>query len=476
MEDLPCVHCGLCLDACPTYREMGTEADSPRGRLYLMDAISSGEVAPKTSTLAHIDRCLGCLACETACPSGVRYGHRLETFRASLPSQKRPRLNWHTPWHSLLQWLLEAPGWVTFGANVAVWMDRLGLEPIRRRFPALGVLPGRRVPNVNHHTPAVRRSRQHQPADPKARVALLTGCVADVLLPDLTRTAVEVLQRNDIEVFEVTGQGCCGALALHSGQQAKAETQATNNTQVFAAAIRRGDLDYLVTTASGCGYAMSRYDELLAFDPALAEDARLVASRTRDVCDVLVEFGIRGPFPDSGNHPTGETAADDDAADGGPVTNDHSASDTVDTDQRSGGDKSDGDRPGPASQPSGNRPSGHQPVVAYHDACHLLHGLGSSAAPRAVCRAALGYDTVDLGDNSICCGSAGTYNLEQPGMAAKLGNRKAELAAERQADIVVVANAGCRLQIERSLRLKGIQAPVLHPLELLAQQYDRHER
>jgi glycolate oxidase iron-sulfur subunit len=401
---LPCVHCGLCLDTCPTYRVLGTEADSPRGRIYLMESIGRGDVELDDEAALHLSRCLGCLACETACPSGVSFGRRIEQFRPKLAERSDANARWKT----LARRVYTNAKAVDTGLRVAETLDRAGLGAFRRKLPGLGLLPGAAATRAEAEVSPLRRSRTHQPLRPRARVALLSGCIGDRLAPGINRDTVEVLQRNSIEVVEVAGQRCCGALPLHAGLAAEAHELASANARAFVAA----DVDFVVTTAAGCGAMMGDYAHVLAGSDD-QEAGRKVAAASRDICELLVELGFEKP----------------------------------------------------------DRPLEVGGSVAYHDACHLLHARAVAAAPRAVCEAALGRATVDLGENAICCGSAGSYNLDHPAISEELGARKAALAHERQASMVAVGNIGCLLQISRSLAVAGLEVPVRHPVELLAAAY-----
>lgn len=409
---LPCIHCGLCLEACPTYRVLGTEADSPRGRIYLMEAIDKGETELDDQAALHLSRCLGCLACETACPSGVSFGRRIEEFRPRIAERG-------SFWSDAAREVYTNNRLVDIGLRVAGVLDRVGLGDARRKVPGLGLLPAAEAGGSAEVTP-LRRSRSHQPLRARARVAVLTGCVGDRLLPGINRDTVEVLQRNGIEVVDAPGQGCCGALAQHSGRKDEAAAQARANVEAF----RNADVDFVVSTAAGCGAMLRDYGHVLAGgddqNQDVAEDvtgerlgAQEVADLSRDICELLVEVGFERP-----KHPL---------------------------------------------HVEGN--------VAYHDACHLLHARGISSAPRAILEAAYGKAPVDLGENAICCGSAGSYNLDHPVISAELGARKAELAKSSSAAVVAVANVGCLLQISRALAMSGNAAPVRHPISLLAEAY-----
>lgn len=406
---LPCVHCGLCLDTCPTYRVLGTEADSPRGRIYLMEAIRDGELELDDGAALHLSRCLGCLACETACPSGVSYGRRLDEFRPLLAA----RAGTDNAWKNATRSAYSNDLVVDAGLRVAQLLDRVGLADLRRRVPGLGLLPGHAPPaDCDADTSPLRRSRLHQPLRARARAALLTGCVGDRLAPDINRDTVEVLQRNGVEVVEVAGQRCCGALAMHAGLRDEAVACAGAN----AAAFDEADVDFVVSTAAGCGAMLRDYAHVLAGGPH-AGAGESVAARSRDVTELLAEIGF--------------------------------------------------DKPAIPLDVGGE--------VAYHDACHLLHARGIASAPRAVCEAATGRPPVDLGENAICCGSAGSYNLDQPAISAELGARKAELARSRGVSVVAVANVGCMLQIARAVAQGGQAVAVRHPVQLLAEAYRREQ-
>jgi glycolate oxidase iron-sulfur subunit len=400
---LPCVHCGLCLDTCPTYRVLGSEADSPRGRILIMEGITSGELEFDDQAALHLSRCLGCLACETACPSGVSYGRRLDEFRPRLAQRKDA----DSTWKNVARRVYTNETMVDAGLRVAGLLDRAGLGGARRKVAGLGLLPGDAT-DADADVSPLRRSRLHQPVRARARVALLTGCVGDRLRPDLNRDTVEVLQRNGIEVVDVPGQGCCGALAQHAGLTADALRAATTNAIAFHGA----DVDFVVSTAAGCGAMLKEYDHLLAASGVAAE-AGALAGKARDICELLVELGFEKPA----------------------------------------------------------RPLPVKGRLAYHDACHLLHASGISSAPRQVCEAATGQAPVDLGENAICCGSAGSYNVDHPALSAELGDRKAELARERKAAVIAVGNVGCMLQIARAVAMAGLPSVVRHPVQLLAEAY-----
>jgi glycolate oxidase iron-sulfur subunit len=398
-----CVHCGLCLDTCPTYRLTGLEAESPRGRLYLMNAVLNGSAPLDRAAIAHLDSCLGCLACESACPSGVRYGSQIEAFRpriARYDPRFLPRLR------ARLVRASSNPKALRFIRGLAAILDRFGLETLRRSIGGIGLIPRTgREPGA---------ALLPSPRKPRLRVALLVGCVANQLRPSITNSAVNVLRRNGVEVVLLPEDTCCGALHFHSGDS-KAAARSASATCV---AVARVSVDRVITTAAGCGAILRRYEELLGHDPTPPDTAAWITRNSRDVCEVLAEIGFRSPHFEQAKAGT----------------------------------------------------------IAYHDACHLLHGCGVDRAPRAVLTAA-GVRWLDLGENSLCCGSAGTYNLTHPDAALDLGQRKVELLLRKGASGVAVGNIGCIMQLERALAQAGRKdIAVWHPVELLEAAYRAEAR
>lgn len=390
-----CVHCGLCLSACPTYVELGTEMDSPRGRIYLVKALEEGTLEPTPEVVRHLDLCLGCRACESACPSGVRYGRIIEDARA-YAERAAPRSRWDAwrraailgifPHRRRLRALL---GLTQVARGLGVW------DMIARRVDAARMLPPlRAVARLPPFSPAVGRER--------ARVGLLLGCVGGELFAHVNAAAVSALTRSGVSVVVPSGQGCCGALHVHAGDPEGARRRARQALQAFPA-----DLDAIIVTAAGCGSTMKEYGELLSDDAA----ARRFAGKVRDVTEFL---------------------------------------DTLDL---------------PALRPLPMR-------ATYHDACHLAHAQGVRAAPRRLLARIPGLELVELAEADVCCGSAGSYNLTEPGMAARLRERKLDHVAATGAEVVVAANPGCALQISAGLAARGLEMRVAHPVELLAEAID----
>lgn len=410
-DGLPCVHCGLCLDTCPTYRLLGREADSPRGRIHIMQAIDAGELNLDREAAGHLDRCLGCLACETACPSGVSFGARIEKFRPRI-LETLPR----RPWRSLIDRAVRQPAMIRLATVAAAVLDAIGLNRLRRRLPGLALMPDRhrrtgREPAGRGATPAAEPELL-TPVASAPRVAVLRGCVAHTLLPAIHEAAVEVLRQNGFDVIEIE-ETCCGALDAHAGRLEEARRKATETVETMTAL----GITRLVTTAAGCGAQIREYDRLFGDGGGSGSSTpRTIAEAAMDVSELLAEIGPRPPKQplDAGK-------------------------------------------------------------VVYHDACHLRHASGITQAPREIVRAATGCTPEDLGENHLCCGSAGSYNLEHVRLARAMGDRKAELAAVAEAETIAVGNVGCVLQIERALSLQGLKARVRHPVELLAEAYRREE-
>lgn len=402
---LDCVHCGLCTSACPTYVELGTEMDSPRGRIYLMRAVTDGRLEMNADVRRHLDLCLDCRACESACPSGVRYGQLIEPFRIQLAqTQAGPGLPW------LQRFVLSK-------VFPYAWRNRLALAPARllqrtrldrlvEKSGLLRLLPA----SLRQMHDMLPRLRPHYgklpellPAEGKrrARVALFTGCVADAIFPETNVATARVLQRNGCEVWIPRNQGCCGALHYHSGDEVPARVFAEANCQAFA-----GEVDAVIVNAAGCGAMLKEYGHLVH-----SANAEAFASKVRDISEFLVELGPVQP-----EHPLKLRAT-------------------------------------------------------YHDACHLCHAQQIRQPPRQLLEMIPGLELVPLPESEICCGAAGSYNLTQPEMAERLGERKVHNILETKAQAVLGGNVGCLLQIGRHLRSEHPEIIVAHTIDALWASY-----
>jgi glycolate oxidase iron-sulfur subunit len=414
---LDCVHCGLCTSACPTYVELGNENDSPRGRIYLMRALTDGRLELNEEVRGHLDLCLDCRACETACPSGVQYGRLIEPFRIHLekiaPRKsglglfKRLLLFHVTPYARRMRWAL-APARFMQWARLDRLMEKTGLLRLLPRFLRdLQEMMPRLKPHYGR-LPAVL------PAEGKrrARVALFTGCASDAFFPETNVATARVLQRNGCEVWVPRAQVCCGALHYHAAQEEPARRFAAKNCDVFGPGLGETAerVDAIIVNAAGCGAQLKDYGHLLADGP-LAATARKFAAKTKDISEFLIELGPVKPA-----HPLALKAT-------------------------------------------------------YHDACHLCHGQQIRRPPRQLLETIPGLQLVSLPESEICCGAAGSYNLTQPQMAERLGERKARNILATGAEAVFTGNVGCLLQVARYLRKQRPNLWVAHPVDALWASY-----
>ncbi|MGH8993850.1 MAG: (Fe-S)-binding protein [Acidimicrobiia bacterium] len=400
-----CIHCGFCLPTCPTYVLWGEEMDSPRGRIVLMrQGLEAG--SDMDAMAVHFDRCLGCMACVTACPSGVRYDRLIEATRPQVERHHR-RSKREQAFRRACFELFTHPGRLRALTPLAALAGRVPSERLGwlARFPGLASA-ARIAPDVAVSA-AWRRLPAHTAAKgvPRGRVGFLQGCVARVMFPAVNEATVRVLAAEGFDVVAPATPSCCGALQLHSGAEPAALARARETIAAFE------DCEVVVANAAGCGSAMKDYGRLLADDPPWAERAAAFSARTRDVTELLAGAEPRAP-----RHPIrfGDPPTD------GPLR------------------------------------------VAYHDACHLAHAQGVRAQPRALLAAIPGVEVAEPAGWEVCCGSAGLYNLLQPEAAADLGRRKAANLVATGAALVVAGNPGCALQITAHSGL-----PVRHPVELL---------
>jgi glycolate oxidase iron-sulfur subunit len=418
-----CMHCGLCLPTCPTYDETHRERSSPRGRIRLMRDVADGRLDVSATFADEMSYCLGCLACQSACPAGVDYATLLENARGEVErvgvrrSFARRAFRWLTMGQILLRpRLLRAAGRL-------VWFyERSGLQSTLRRSEIIRALMPRGFWNWEAQTPPVRppfSNRRIRPRettdDAKYCVGLLTGCVQDLTFAHVNRATADVLLANDCEVVTPAWQACCGSLHAHNGELDWARDLARRNIDSFDL----DEVDAVISNAGGCGSHLRKYGELLHDDPAYAARARLWDSKVRDIHEWLVEIGFRPPRPAAGDQERREI------------------------------------------------------VVTYDASCHLLHGQRVARQPLDVLRAIPGVRLVNLPESDWCCGSAGIYSLTEPEQSAKLLARKLDHIAATGATILATANPGCLLQIERGARsdarLRGLR--VYHPVELLAEAY-----
>jgi glycolate oxidase iron-sulfur subunit len=400
-----CVHCGFCLPTCPTYSLWGEEMDSPRGRIYLMNQGLNGE--PMTDSMVqHFDACLGCMACVTACPSGVQYDALIEATRAQVernhrrdPGDRALRTAIFALFpHKRRLRLVRGPLRAFQSSGLQRLLDRSGL--LRRISPKLAMMTelaprlekAERLPERI----AARGSR-------RAVVGLLTGCVQGEFFPQVNAATARVLAAEGCDVVVPPGQGCCGALSVHNGREEEAQRYARRTIDAF----EKAGVETVVVNAAGCGSSMKEYATLLEEDPAYAERAERFAANTKDVAEFLAQLG-----PAAERHPLEVT-------------------------------------------------------VAYHDACHLGHAQGIRVQPRELLRGIPGLELREIPEAELCCGSAGIWNILNPEPARELGDRKAANIAKTEAQLLVTANPGCLMQVSSSLQRQGTRIGMAHTVEVL---------
>jgi glycolate oxidase iron-sulfur subunit len=400
-----CVHCGFCLPTCPTYLLWGEEMDSPRGRIYLMKEGLEG--APMTDAMvSHWDACLGCMACVTACPSGVQYDTLIERTRAQV-ERHHDRSAGDRALRGLIFALFPHPKRLRLLRGPLRLLQRTGLDRAMRRTglldrmaPQLAAME-RLAPRLGRPEPLPELIRAT--GERRATVGLLTGCVQSAFFPGVNSATARVLQAEGCDVVVPPTQGCCGALSVHNGREPEAQGFARRLVDSFE---DRG-VEWIVVNAAGCGSTMKEYAELLADDPAYADRARAFADRVRDVSEILDELGPVAP-----RHPLEMT-------------------------------------------------------IAYHDACHLAHAQGVRAEPRRLLEAIPGLELREIAEGEICCGSAGIYNVLNPEPARELGDRKAANIVATGAQLLVTANPGCLMQVASAIDRSGHPMGMAHTIEVL---------
>lgn len=408
-----CVHCGLCLNACPTYRELGVEMDSPRGRIYQMAEVSEGRMGISEDYVEHIELCLACRGCETACPSGVQYGRLVEGALAQIEASVHRPLT-----QRFLRWLayskvLRSPLLLKSAGLGLLLYQRSGLETMMRKTGFLHELG--RLGEIAQLAPEAQAPFFFSsvgkvfPAEgeTKHRVALMAGCMQNVFFSRLNEATVRVLCKNGCEVTVPGDQECCGALHVHAGLRGIGREQAKKNI----AALESGEFDAIVTNTAGCGSVLKEYPDLFEHDPGWHARARTFAGKMRDVSEFLASIDLNTNF--------------------GRV----------------------------------------ERVVTYQDSCHLLHGQKVQLPPRKMIQAIPGVTLQELPFGEICCGSAGVYNIEHTDISMALLEDKMRMVASTRADTIVTANPGCMLQLQAGARRFLEPMPVMHVVELLDEAY-----
>jgi glycolate oxidase iron-sulfur subunit len=415
-----CMHCGMCLPTCPTYDTTQRERNSPRGRIALMRAVADGELEISRGFADEMSYCLGCLACQTACPAGVDYGQLFETARADIESSGINGSGARTFWRFLtLRVLFMHPRLLRMAGRLLRFYQRCGLESLVRRLGLMRLLP-ENLQRLEPQTPRMaekfsneRIARHEQPAGgSKYRVALLTGCVQDLTFSEINRDTADALLANGCSVHTPPVQPCCGSLHGHNGEPGMAATLARRMIDL----LPPENYDAVITNAGGCGSHLRHYATLLADDPLYAERARAWDAKVRDIHEWLIEIGCRAPLAS---------------------------------------------------------PSPDPATVTYHESCHLVHGQKVTQQPRQILRLLPGVKLVELKESSWCCGSAGVYSITQPEQSALLLERKVRHIQDTGAGILATSNPGCHLQIAAGLRAAGSDIELLQPVTLLARAYRR---
>lgn len=411
-----CIHCGLCLNHCPTYRVLGTEMDSPRGRIYQVLQVDEGNLPIGDSFVTHIDRCLGCLACETACPSGVQYGHIVERARAQIEQNyRRPWLERKVRKYFFSRMLRDFQLLSNIGKALRFYQNS-GLQKMVR---ASGVLKLLGLADLEKLTPPLddhfffTNLGMLIPAEGelRGRVCFHAGCIANMAFAELNRSTVRLLARNGVEVHILSRQRCCGALPAHAGFRDDARHLARRNIDAVLPQVKALQLDAIVTNAAGCGSNLKDYPDLLKDEPQYAATAKEFSAKVKDITEYLVELGLRVPI---------------------------------------------------------NRFQGR---IAFQDPCHLQHAQRIRSAPRELLKA-IGAELVELPHPEQCCGSAGTYNVTQTELSLQILDRKLDdIEAAGTFDVLASANVGCMLQLRAGLEGKGKPVPVKHIVEVLEECY-----
>lgn len=407
-----CVHCGFCLATCPSYRVIGKEMDSPRGRIYLMDAINEGEIPLNEATVEHFDSCLGCLACVTTCPSGVQYDKLLVATRPQI-ERNYPRSLPDKIIRQIIFSLFPYPNRLRFLLAPLLVYQKLGLQKVVRstnllkivspRLAAMeSILPKVTFKAFQNNLPTVIPAQ----GEKRYRVGMILGCVQRLFFSPINEATVRVLTANGCEVIIPKSQGCCAALPEHQGQTQQAQSLARQMIDSFADT----EVDAVIINAAGCGHTLKEYGHILEDDAEYKEKAQEFASKVKDVQEFLATVGLTAKLL--------------------PITEE-----TL--------------------------------TLVYQDACHLLHGQKISVQPRQLLKQIPQVKLVEPIDAALCCGSAGVYNMLQPEVAEELGNQKVQNLLNTGADLIASANPGCTLQINKHLEMQGKKIDVIHPIELL---------
>lgn len=413
-----CVHCGFCLEVCPTYQETSDENHSPRGRVYLIKAAAEGALPLDDSVVDPVFTCLDCRACETVCPSGVQVGSLIETARGQVHAARQAQGASGALEALFLRGLFPYPRRLSVLRRVMRLYQRTGLQTAVRSLRLLAILPRHLremeavLPDISGKPARVGLPERLPPVRGEARasVLLFTGCVMDVFFSGINEATARVIAQNGMAALVPRDQVCCGALHVHAGDRGQARDLACQNIVAF----ERSGAEWLVVNAAGCGAALKEYPELFHEEPAWRERAEHFSARVRDISELLAEQGFRPPA------------------------------------------------------------GALRRTVAYHDACHLCHAQQIREQPRDILRSIPGLTLVEMPDSERCCGSAGIYNLTHPAMAGALLERKLD-DIPQSAQAVAMGNPGCMLQIKMGVHRRGLRVDVVHTVELLDEAYRKEE-
>ena len=404
-----CVHCGLCLPACPTYTQNGLEADSPRGRIYLMKAIADGRLQVNDRVTEHLDLCLDCRACESACPSGVKYHQLIESAREQLRSHRKPTgADWVV--EKVFLHLFPYPTRLKLALAPARILQKVGMwdgvsRLVAKLFPTQIQKMQSMLPEDGPLWTDPPAERYEAYGTKRMTVGMLSGCIGSVIFDETNRKTIELLRRFGCEVVIPPSQVCCGAIHHHAGYVDPAIERAKKNIRAFK------DVDIVVSNIAGCGAMLKDYGHLLRDDPDWSDESAAFSNKCKDICELLMELDLPDPPHEV------------------PLT------------------------------------------ITYHDACHLAHAQKVTAAPRKLLSRVRGLTLVPLTESDMCCGAAGTYNLSQPEMASELGERKIKHIDRTGASTCVTGNVGCAMQIQSEANRMGKQLDVAHTVDILYRAY-----
>ncbi len=475
---MDCIHCGLCLSQCPTYAEEGLEADSPRGRIYLMRALKEGHAQPTPELVKHLDSCLGCRACETACPSGVQYGGLIEGARAYL------REEYPQPWKQrtlgrIIEAIFPHPDRLDLALMPVKIGRRLGIIPLLHKIGAmknLGYIGDLEwmLPKLSPTSKRLAFPDQWKAqGEPQARVGMITGCVMPVMLLDVNIATAKVLSRAGCTVEAPKTQGCCGALHAHTGGMLQAKEFAKRNIEAFEEVEQQsGALDAIIINAAGCGASLKEYGHWFHGDAQWRSRAERFAAKVKDVSEFLAQEPFKSrlaQLTDSStrlsktNAPTNDIARETlpNTIGASTIHNGEMPKDDANLEQAQDVESTTAD-----ASIKNSKLKAQNSQATYHDACHLAHGQGIRVQPRDLMNLC-GETLVPLEESEMCCGSAGIYNITQPQMAMQLLERKMKHIENTGAKVVITGNPGCMLQLMLGARKFGVAVAIKHPVEIL---------